>query len=289
MTPVAPSSAWLLGEVLIRRPSRAWLYSIKTMKNITIFNDATKVLKWCTWVNLSMLAFSLIGMLIDDRQLLGENVWLKPTKFAVSIPIYCVTIALLLKVYPYTFKTKQWISRLIGWALILEVPLVMFQAGRGVRSHFNDTTPLDGIIFGLMGLLILINTLVLFYMMWTSFTKKFDTSVLMQRAIQFGWLGMIVSIVAGQLMIAANAHSVGVPDGGAGIPVTHWSTEGGDWRAVHFLGMHGIQVLPLLAYFITKWNWKNSQFIIWTTGLIYLGFIGHIFLKTQAGVPFLNI
>jgi len=199
------------------------------MKNITIFNDATKALKWCTWVNLSMLAFSLIGMLIDDRQLLGENVWLKPAKFAVSIPIYCMTVALLLSVYPYSFKIKQRISRIIGWVLILEVPLVMIQAGRGVRSHFNQETPLDGIIFGLMGLLIFINTLVLFYMMYTAFFKKLDTSILLQRAIQFGWVGMIVSIIAGQLMIAANAHSVGVPDGGAGIPVTHWSTEGGDW------------------------------------------------------------
>jgi len=259
------------------------------MKNLNIFNQSTKALKWCTWVNLGMLAFSLIGMMVDSRQLLGENVWLKPTKFAISIPIYCVTLALLLKVYPYTFKIKQRISRFIGWVLILEVPLVMIQAGRGVRSHFNIAAPLDGIIFGLMGLLIFINTIVLFYMMYTAFFKKLETSMLLQRAIQFGWLGMIVSIVAGQLMIAGNAHSVGVPDGGAGMPVTHWSTEGGDWRAVHFLGMHGIQVLPVLAYFITKWNWKNSQVIIWTTGLIYLGFIGYIFLQTQAGVPFLNI
>jgi len=111
----------------------------------------------------------------------------------------------------------------------------------------------------------------------------------MQRGIQFGWLGMIISIMAGQIMIANMGHAVGVPDGGAGMPVTHWSTEGGDWRAVHFLGMHGIQVLPLLAYFLGKNNWKNSQLIIWGAGIIYLAFIGFIFLRTQAGIPFLTI
>ena len=259
------------------------------MKSLNIFDESTRALKWCTWVNLSMLAFSLLGMLVDDRQLLGENVWLKPAKFAVSIPIYCVTIALLLSVYPYSFKIKQRLSRLIGWVFILEVPLVMIQAGRGVRSHFNFSTPFDSIIFGLMGILIFVNTVVLFYMMYTAFFKKLNADTLMQRAIQFGWIGMIISIAAGQLMISANAHAVGVPDGGAGIPVTHWSTEGGDWRAVHFLGMHGIQILPLLAYFLTKWNWKNSRFIIWITGLVYLGFIGYIFLRTQACLPFLNV
>lgn len=259
------------------------------MLNRTIFDKSTNMLKWCTWVNLGMLAFSLIGMLVDERQLLGENVWLKPTKFAISIPIYCVTIALLLSIYPYSFKVKQRISRLIGWVLILEVPLVMIQAFRGVRSHFNSSTAFDGFVFGSMGMLIFINTLVLFYMMWTAFAKKLDTTIIMQRAVQFGWLGMIISIIAGQQMLAAKGHSVGVPDGGAGIPVTHWSTEGGDWRAVHFLGMHGIQILPLLAYFFNKWNRKNGEMIIWGIGLIYVGFIAYIFIKTQAGLPFLTV
>ena len=201
---------------------------------MTIFNQSTKALKWCAGANLSMVAFCLIAMLVDDRLLLGESVWLKPTKFAISIAVYCITIALLLQVYPYSDKLKKWLSRIIGWVLILEIPLVMVQAGRGVQSHFNMTTALDGMIFGWMGILILINTLVLFFMMFTAFFKKLDSTLLMQRAIQFGWLGMIVSIVAGQMMIANMGHSVGVPDGGAGMPVTHWSTEGGDWRAVQF-------------------------------------------------------
>ena len=256
---------------------------------MTIFNPSTRALKWCTWANIGMLIFCLIAMLVDDRRLLGESVWLKPTKFAISIAIYCVTIALLLSSYPYSDKLKKWLSNIIGWVLILEIPLVMIQAGRGVRSHFNTSTAIDGMIFGWMGILILINTLVLFMLMFTAFFKKLDTSNLMQRAIQFGWLGMIVSIVAGQIMISNMAHSVGVADGGAGVPITHWSTEGGDWRAVHFLGMHGIQVLPLLAYFLETNNWKNSQFIIWGVGIVYLAFIGWIFLQTQAGIPFLAI
>ena len=253
-----------------------------------IFDKSTNALKWCMWANISMLAFSLIAMMVDHRTLLGESVWLKSTKFAISIPIYCVTIALLLKTYPYSFKLKQWLSRIIGWALILEIPLVMLQAGRGVRSHFNTSTAFDGIVFGWMGILILLNMLVLFLMMFTAFFKKLDTTIVMQRAIQFGWLGMIISIIAGQIMIGNLGHSVGVADGGAGMPVTHWSTEGGDWRAVHFLGMHGIQVLPLIAYFLEKKNWKNAQLSIWATGTIYLVFIGYIFIRTQAGIPFIG-
>jgi hypothetical protein len=59
---------------------------------------------------------------------------------------------------------------------------------------------------------------------------------------------------AGARMTTAGAHSVGGPDGGPGVPVTGWSAEHGDLRAPHFIGLHAVQALALVAIGLRRWR-----------------------------------
>src|SRR5215212_1323917 len=82
---------------------------------------------------------------------------------------------------------------------------------------------------------------------------------------------------AGEPVNVIGAHSVGVEDGGPGLPLVGWSTEGGDLRVPHFVCLHGMQILPLVGWLLTqpgarrRWPERHRIGLVWVAGLGYLG------------------
>lgn len=210
-----------------------------------------------------LVAFSLVGLVVDDRTVLDVAVWLKPLKFGLSFGIYAVTMAWLIPQLTKGRKVAWWAGTVMAVFGLLEVGLIAFQAARGRMSHFNGETALDEQIFTAMGV-----TIGIFYLGVLAAAVLLLIQRVGDRALtwtlRLGLLIAMVGMALGFLMVIptdaqiaadegiAGAHSVGVEDGGPGMPVTGWSTTGGDLRIPHFVGMHALQLLPLLLFVLTR-------------------------------------
>jgi hypothetical protein len=213
---------------------------------------------------------SLAGVVADPRVIGGAPAWLKPFKFAISTAVYSLTLA-------WVFgRLTEWprVRRVVGWTtaivFVLEVAIVDVQAWRGTTSHFNNATALDRALFAVMGLAIVVQTLVSVAVAVALWRQRFSDRPL-GWALRLGMTLTIVGALSGGLMTRptaaqladaraggglpiVGAHTVGAPDGGAGLPVTAWSREHGDLRMPHFLGLHAIQALALLALALRRWR-----------------------------------
>ena len=217
---------------------------------------------------LGALAVFLIGLAVDPRVITGAPAWLKPAKFAVSTAIYMFTLAWVFTYLGDWPRLRRRVGRATAAIFIAEVAIIALQAWRGTTSHFNVSTPLDATLFGIMGSAILVQTLLSVLVAVALWRQPFQNRAL-------GWalrLGMVITIAgafAGGLMTRptaaqlaqvavthqmpiAGAHTVGAADGGPGLPGVGWSVQHGDLRVPHFLGLHALQVLPILVWLLAR-------------------------------------
>ncbi|MBT8188280.1 MAG: hypothetical protein KJO73_11360 [Croceitalea sp.] len=235
---------------------------------------------------------SVLGILLDDRMLMGINIWIKPLKFFISTAVYTLTVGFVITFYPYSNLKKHILRNLVSWTLLLEMVIVALQAARGVQSHYNMSSLTDGILFGAMGILILINVLVMVVFAFDTIRLKLLMPKTIQWALCMGWLIIIFGSWVGRQMIDQLAHNVGVPDGGAGLPLLNWSTIAGDLRVAHFFGLHSIQILPLFGLLVhKKLKTKQSLQIVVITifGLGYAAFIFFTYYQASQGLPFIPL
>lgn len=212
--------------------------------------------------SLSMVVLAVgsgVGLVVDDRQLVGSPIWSKPFKFSVSFVAYGLSLAWMLSQLP----TRR--ARRVGWwagvvvvvASVVEMAIITGQVVRGKRSHFNHETPFDEALFNAMAITVVIlwlGTLAIAVLLLRVRLADRASAWAMRSGVVLALAGAAVGFLMTQpapgqqrgVSKVVGAHSVGVPDGGPSMPLTGWSTTGGDLRVPHFFGMHALQLLPLV-------------------------------------------
>ncbi|MEU4762850.1 hypothetical protein AB0H12_06325 [Actinosynnema sp. NPDC023794] len=205
-----------------------------------------------------------VAMVVDGRVLQDVPLWAKPFKFTLSLAIYSATLSWMLSL-PH--RGRRWTSgtaTVIAGIMLLEVGLIVLQAGRGMFTHFNGSDdPLNRFVQQTFATLIpamfLANVVLALVLSFQRFGRP-DVRWAVRGGLYLAVLGMasgylmvgprepVTAVDAGGREVElVGGHSVGVLDGGAGMPITGWSTTGGDLRVPHFVGMHGLQVMVLLV------------------------------------------
>ncbi|MGE3179721.1 MAG: ABA4-like family protein [Vicinamibacterales bacterium] len=263
---------------------------------------------WLTGAGLLCLVMTgplLAAMWMDPRAIAGAPAWLKPAKFAVSIGLYTLTFAWFLSFLPPGSRARRAAGRATALLLLGELFVIGLQAWRGTASHFNVATPLDAMLFTLMGAGILLQTLISLGVAIALWRQPFADRAL-GWAIRAGLAITIAGAFMGGLMTrptgsqlaearatgrmaVAGAHTVGAPDGGPGLPGTGWSTEHGDLRAPHFLGLHAMQALPLLALAVRRRQERTRTRVVLGGTVVYAAVFAGLLVQALQGRPLIPL
>ena len=245
------------------------------------------------WVMVALLAVILLALPFDGRSVMGLNPWVKPLKFTFSFVIYLWTLAWFLGY----LTSPRWALQTIRWGIssiiVVEFLCVSVQAARGTTSHYNDSGPFDLGVWALMSVGIMLNT-ALALLLWALFLRpapRVPTALLL--GIRIGLLVFVLGGLQGLAMVFGGAHTVGLADGGPGLPFLDWSTRAGDLRVAHILGLHGLQAIPLAGHLAGRSSWLRSRrgriAAVWAFAFVYVLVAAGQFVLALEGRPLLHL
>ncbi|MFC4948540.1 hypothetical protein [Pseudonocardia sp. GCM10023141] len=198
----------------------------------------------------------------------------KPTTFGLSFGVTLASVAWATSYLTVRSRVRNLLLGLFIAASVVETVLVSMQAWRGVPSHFNFETGFDNAVSMTLaaggGVIILVAV---------GFAAAAVVGVgaitpSMRVALRAGFGLLLVALGAGAVMIAT-----GVVEARGGNPQLAYDTAGA-LKPLHFVAMHGILVLPGLAWLLRFDNGSERR----RTAIVGVGAIAYAVLTAVVGV-----
>lgn len=206
------------------------------------------------YFGLLCLAFSFVFIILtafSTTQVYNVNAWYKPFKFAFSTVLFAWAMAW------YCYYLPNFNIKIFNWSVVIllgfEIFYIAIQAGKGQLSHYNISTPVYAALYSMMAIAASLVTLYTAYVGLLFFTNSFpDLPNYYVWGIRLGIIIFVVFSFEGFAMGSRLNHSVGALNDNSNWFIIGWSKTVGDLRVAHFIGMHALQVLPLLSYYFLK-------------------------------------
>lgn len=225
---------------------------------------------------------SLALSVVDHREVLGVNTWMKPAKFFLSTTAYAGTLSWASR-YVDDRRLDSKSGSYVVWGTVaagfVELAIISIRAALAQQSHFNTGTSLDSFLYGVManGALVLVSTsAVLGVKLWRSHVVS--------GAQKIGWVSGLTlagtfGAVTGLAMGSGTGHMVSngvrVSTSSATIPFLGWATDIGDLRIAHFAALHAMFILPVVGYAASRWMSEptaakvtSATTVVWTALIV---------------------
>ncbi|HEV8571189.1 MAG TPA: hypothetical protein VGQ92_29540 [Actinoplanes sp.] len=201
-----------------------------------------RFLWWCGTLLLASGAVHAVVAAVDWAPWWGAVSWRKPVVFGMSLGLLAWSAVWVMRQLPV--RRWGWLpAGLLGGGSVVELIAITMQRWRGEASHFNYRTSFDAAVWALMSRAIILVALALAVLLVWSLVQFRGTPAARIAAV-VGLAAMMVSGYIGYGM-AAVGEAAAAATGQA--PATIVFGAAGSAKLAHALGMHGLQVLGVLA------------------------------------------
>jgi hypothetical protein len=258
--------------------------------------DATDpVLSRLGWaLLLAVPVFAAFAMFVPAGTV-AVNPWIKPIKFSMSFSTFASTVSLLL----LALRIPKWqltlARRAIAISVAFEILSLACQAWRSAY-HLSGQSLLDTSLAQVTNSMVMVNTGIVCWMLALFCVNRVRTDQIdrpMVAAIRYSLVIFLAGNAIGGYMLARGSHTVGVADGGQGLPFVNWSVIGGDLRIAHFIAIHAIQIVPLFAYILSQMApvlpVRHRRIVAGAVALAVSIAVGATFVQAALGHPLLSL
>ena len=243
-------------------------------------------------VLLALVPAGLLWSELDKRNVDGESVAAKPTRFLLSLGVHAITLSWMFG-FVRPDRMNAFVPMLALWMILIsstwELACILWQAARARQSHFNHSTPTDSAIYMSMGIFATLLVAANLPLAWAIVQwPAEDAEPTMMWAVLAGLL--VTCFVGGGTGITIglrNSHAVGRQ--GKRLPLFGWSVVAGDLRASHFLGIHALQAIPLLAGLAMLVSDRATVLLFAVAAISYGLLIGGTILQALRGRPVIRL
>jgi hypothetical protein len=210
----------------------------------------------------------------------GPVSWRKPVVFSASFALMMVATAWILRLLPQ--KRWGWIPTvMLGAFSVIEVAVIVLQQWRGEPSHFNNHSAVDDALFGVMGTSVgMIMLALVTFLVWAA--VRFRGNGAERVAVLVGLVGiMAAGYVGGSMIAEGDAVLAATGD----VPYEVVFGAAGSAKLAHFVGLHGLQFLALIAILAPAQH-RLRLVVLGAVG--YVALFASVTVTAYSGLPWIS-